>query len=278
ETTQTELDNGEFAIRGSRHAMLELEVHVLDLWDLLENGKSFGCITLADVAHIDPLEKSPPAAMKLKNDIQSRLAQEYVQRLSDDEKFAAHEENFQPKRVEQMRAMVDFLRKKPTAFDRAGFNLVDPQKGQDNYAITLSEVTKRVLDDEYGDVQCWLVSCTDAMQVLQQNKLRCQSKTTFIHRSIVINASARLAEKLQQQGKDRQVWDLELREKEKKLRAMHNACDEVTKMMYTLDKKNKVVDVQSNYILYVRLVAVKQAYVELVNSFYFMRKGERRAK
>ncbi|KAI7290457.1 hypothetical protein KC343_g396 [Hortaea werneckii] len=170
------LDTGELAIRGNRHAMLQLQVHILKLWGLLsigdDNKTPHGRTTLTDVADIEPLDKSPQTAIKLKNEIQSRLAQEYVQRLSNDNTFAACERAMQPKRIEQMRAIVEFIREKTTAFDRAGFDLNDLQRGQHKYAVTLTRATKGVIEHGGGDVKLWLDSWQNAMEVLKQDERR----------------------------------------------------------------------------------------------------------
>lgn len=199
-TTQTEFDQGELAIRGGAYAMLQLEVHVLKLWAPFRTekhrGKPYSYLTLTDITEFDPLEKSPKASIKIRNEVQERLAQEYVHRLSNDEAFAKHQEAAARERVDRMRAMVNFLRKKPTAFERAGFTWTNLQKGQGNYPKSLTEVIESVLANDGGNFELWLESCTNAMKVLSQNKLRCQHFSTFIHRSIAVNASARLTEKL----------------------------------------------------------------------------------
>ncbi|KAI7257535.1 hypothetical protein KC343_g165 [Hortaea werneckii] len=240
-TTQTALNTGELAIPRNRYAMLQLQISTHS-------------------------ERSPQTAIKLKNEIQSSLAQGYVQRLSNDSTFAACEGAMQPERLEQMQAVVEFIREKPTAFVRAGFDFDNQRSGQDKYAVTLTRVTKGVIDHDGGDVTVWLDSWKNAMEGLEQDERRCQHKNTFIHRIIAINASARLAEKLQQEVKNSQLWELEPQEKDSKLRAMYHTCRRVTAMMYTPDTRAKAVNVPSNCILRARLAAVTYAFRDLIKT------------
>lgn len=191
-------------MRDDEHTMLQLQVRVLNLRALASidkhgDKKPHICLTLTDITQIDPFEKSPKAPIKIRNQVQERLARDYVDRLSNDNAFAAHQEAVAHGKVDRMRAMVNFLRRNTTAFKQAGFDWENLQEGQDNYPKSLTEVIESVIANDGGDFELWLDSCTNAMKVLSQNKLRCQHYSTFVHRSIAVNASARLAEKLQEE-------------------------------------------------------------------------------
>ncbi|KAI6799749.1 hypothetical protein KC361_g2696 [Hortaea werneckii] len=267
-TTQGELDEGELEMRGNAYAMLHLRVHVLKLWAPFGTRKHdqtpYNCLTLTDVTNIDPLEKSPKASFKIRYEVRERLAREYVHRLRNDEAFAAHQEAVAHDKVNRMRAMDDFLRRKPTAFERAGFVWTNLQQGQADYPKSLTEVIESAIANDGGDFELWLESCTNAMKVLSQNKLRCQHYSTFIHRSIAVNAVARLAEKLKQEMQEPDAWGLGPEDMTERLLALFKGCYNVLQIMYTPDRDDDFVDVPSNYILHARLAAVAYAFAGLV--------------